>query len=65
MTTTCKTGWRVSSAPDPDSAERSIVTIECETEAGEWEVRVTFQIAHMPDQDPVALVAEQFPAAFE
>jgi hypothetical protein len=63
MTTNCKPGWRVSTAPT-DDAEKTFVKLERQTDDA-WIVHSTYTIAHTEDQDPVAMVAELFPLAFE
>lgn len=63
MTITCKPGWRVSTTA-ADDPEKTVVTIERE-KGDEWVVHSVYTLAHAPDQDPIATVAELFPAAFE
>jgi hypothetical protein len=63
MTITCKPGWRASTAPAGDP-EKTVVTIERQTDDA-WIVHSVYTIAHAADQDPVALVAELFPIAFQ
>lgn len=65
MTITCKPGWRVSTAPDTEVTDHTIVTLEREKTPDVWVLHSRYNIAHTADQDPVALVAELFPLAFD
>jgi len=65
MTITCKPGWRVSTVPDTEVTDRTIVTLEHEKAPDVWVEHSRYAVAHAPEQDPVATVAELFPAAFD